>query len=137
MTDPIGSFTAIRENFIRYVQTAFKTRFTDIESERETLLRLPGTFYQDPYIEPMPKYAQSKKLKNITLADLGNPPGFTEASLERLKGLAMRGLIGNFPLHSHQMEMLKRSLAKENLVVTAGTGSGKTEAFMLPLLAAL
>lgn len=137
MHDPIGTFDTIKDNFIRYVQTAFKTRFPAIEEERAGLLRQAGTFYQEPYIEAMPKYESAKRIRDLTLADLNNPPNFDEQCLARLKALALSGLVGDFPLHSHQVAMLRRSLAGENLVVTAGTGSGKTESFLLPLFAQL
>ncbi|MCP4646607.1 MAG: DEAD/DEAH box helicase, partial [bacterium] len=65
------------------------------------------------------------------------PNGFDQADLDRFKEFASCGLIGDFPLHMHQLEMLRKGLAKENLVVTAGTGSGKTEAFLMPILAQL
>ena len=38
MKDPIGSFETIRDNFLRYVKTAFKTKFESLEEERETLM---------------------------------------------------------------------------------------------------
>ena len=151
MQDPIGAFYTIRDNFITYVKTAFGTRFPSIEAERESLLKRPGTLYQRPWIEPMPRYKAGKHLlkkgetidgaESITLDELKIneclPDGFNEDAFNRFKELVRAGLIGEFPLHSHQHEMLRRGLNGENLVVTAGTGSGKTEAFLLPLLAHL
>lgn len=150
MQDPIGSFYAIRDNFITYVETAFRTRFPSIEQQRKALLETPGILYQRPWIEPMPRYKSGKRLlldgetgnEGLALDDLkldGKlPPGFdNEKIFEKFKKLARAGLMGDFPLHSHQEEMLRRGLHGENLVVTAGTGSGKTEAFLLPLLAQL
>jgi DEAD/DEAH box helicase domain-containing protein len=137
MEDPIGSFDKIRKNFARYVKTAFGTRYGDIERQRAKFLDEPGYFYQDPWIELMPRYAPSKPISEITLEDLHNPPGFGQPDLDRFKEFALCGLVGDFPLHQHQLEMLRRALHGENLVVTAGTGSGKTESFLLPLFAQL
>jgi DEAD/DEAH box helicase domain-containing protein len=52
------------------------------------------------------------------------------------KGLVNTGLVScrNFPLHSHQAEMLKQALLGKNCIITSGTGSGKTESFLLPLV---
>jgi DEAD/DEAH box helicase domain-containing protein len=136
MNDPVGSFYTIKDNFIRYVKTAFGTRFPSIEQERETLLNRDKVFYREPWIEPLPDYASSdKKTDGLTANDL---PGLTADQIEIFKGLVKQGL---FPekneLYLHQKEMLTNALAGENCVITSGTGSGKTESFLLPLFAQL
>ncbi len=135
MQDPIGAFNKIRDNLILYIKTAFGTQFPEIEQERERLLRQPGPLYQDPWIEPLPRYLKSgKTINNIAISDV---PGLDKTALEDFKQLAACGLVGNYELYSHQMEMLRQALAGKNAVVTAGTGSGKTESFLLPLFAYL
>lgn len=136
MKDPIGSFETIKENFIRYVKTAFRTNFDGVEKERYDLLNYDKVLYRKPWIEPLPDYVSSKKKVNdLTLEDLGNALNETEA--RTFKGLANTGLVGNFPLHLHQAEMLKQALLGNNCIITSGTGSGKTESFLLPLFAQL
>ena len=137
MQDPVGSFTEIRKNFIRYVKTAFGTKFPSIEKQREEILNQTGVLAQEPWIELMPKYQPAKPLSEVTLEDLGFPDGLSEEDLIRFQDFANCGLVGNFPLHSHQLEMLRKGFAGKNLVVTAGTGSGKTESFLMPILAQL
>lgn len=135
MYDPVGAFDKIRDNFLLYIKTAFGTQFPEIERERERRLKEPGIFYQEPWIEPLPKYQSSgKKIDQLTLDDV---PGLDETALQDFKNLAACGLVGDFPLYSHQVEMLRKGLAGQNVVVTAGTGSGKTESFLLPLFAYL
>ncbi|QCR22348.1 DEAD/DEAH box helicase [Pontibacter sp. SGAir0037] len=136
MKDPIGSFETIKENFIRYVKTAFGTRFEGIEKERYDLLNYDKVLYRKPWIEPLPDFVSSgKKINDLTAEDLGN--ALNEAETKTFKGLVNTGLIGNFPLHSHQAEMLKQALLGNNCIITSGTGSGKTESFLLPLFAQL
>ena len=141
MDDPIGTFERLRDNFILYVKTAFGTRFPSFEREREILLRTEGVFCKQPWIEPLPRYSAGKTLSDLRLADFclkgSLPPGFDESTLTAFKTLARCGLVGDFKLFTHQIEMLSRSTHGEHLVVTAGTGSGKTEAFLLPLFAYL
>ena len=141
MDDPLGAFERLRNNFIRYVRTAFGSRFPSFEREREALLRQEGVFCQQPWIEPLPRYTRGKKLSELCLADLcmegSLPPGFDNDTFGAFKTFARCGLVGDFELFTHQIEMLKRAMHGENLVVTAGTGSGKTEAFLLPLFAHL
>ncbi|SDC15967.1 DEAD/DEAH box helicase [Niabella drilacis] len=136
MKDPIGSFESIKENFIRYVKTAFGTKFEGVEKERYDLLNYDKVLYRKPWIEPLPDYVSSgKKISDITAEDLGN--ALSEAEASTFKGLVNTGLVGDFPLHSHQSEMLKQALLGNNCIITSGTGSGKTESFLLPLFAQL
>jgi len=137
MKDPIGSFEKIKENFIRYVETAFGTKFSGIESERYALLNYDKVLYRKPWIEPLPDYISSnKRIDDLTLADLGNALNAQET--ETFKALVKTGLFqSTIKLHSHQAEMLQKALQGNNCIITSGTGSGKTESFLLPLFAQL
>lgn len=135
MKDPVGAFDTIRDNFIRYIQTVFGTRFPSIEAEREELLRELGVLCQEPWIEPLPIYQKSgKTIQDLKEEDLH---GLSNQEISDFKSLVACGLFGDYELYDHQTEMLKRVLEGTNCVVTAGTGSGKTEAFLLPLFAYL
>jgi len=135
MKDPVGAFDTVRDNFIRYIQTVFGTRFHSIEAEREELLREPDVLYQEPWIEPLPIYQKSgKTIQDLKEEDL---PSINDQELSDFKSLVACGLFGDYELYDHQTEMLKTVLEGRNCVVTAGTGSGKTEAFLLPLFAYL
>lgn len=137
MKDPIGSFETIKENFIRYVETAFGTKFEGIERERYALLNYDKVLYRKPWIEPLPDYVSSnKRIDELSLADLGNALNTNEANT--FKELVKTGLFpAGIKLHSHQAEMLKQALEGNNCIITSGTGSGKTESFLLPLFAQL
>ena len=136
MTNPILAFEEIRGNFIRYVKTAFGTKYPSIEYEREQLLMEPGVLAQDPFIEPLPRYKSSdKKITELSVDDL---PGLSIREIEVFQKLASCGLFNpKLDLYEHQARMLKSTLAGKNCVITSGTGSGKTESFLLPLFAYL
>jgi Lhr-like helicase len=137
MKDPIGSFEVIKENFIKYVETAFATRFAGVEKERYALLNYDKVLYRKPWIEPLPDYVSSnKKVDDLSLDDLGNRLSNVEATV--FKELTKTGLFPSYAkLHLHQAMMLKEALNGNNCIITSGTGSGKTEAFLLPLFAQL
>ena len=137
MLDPIGAFEQIRDNLILYIKTAFGTRYPSLEIEREHLMRTPGVLCQEPWIEPLPRYRSSGK--TIAALDGNDLPSLTPREQEGFKEFVRCGL---FPdesrtLHHHQTEMLHQALSERHCVVTAGTGSGKTEAFLLPIFAYL
>jgi DEAD/DEAH box helicase domain-containing protein len=137
MKDPIGSFEIIKDNFIRYIETAFGTKFPGLEKERNDLLNYDKVLYRKPWIEPLPEYITSgKQIDDLTQEDLGNALNEAEANI--FKGLVKQGLFpSNVRMHLHQTKMLKEALEGNNCIITSGTGSGKTESFLLPLFAQL
>jgi DEAD/DEAH box helicase domain-containing protein len=135
MRDPIEAFNTIRNNFISYIETAFSTESKSFERERRELLLQPHAFAQEPLIEPRPQYRSSgKRIADLSPSDVP----LTTAVLEDFKCFASPGLVpADIEIYTHQLDMFRRVLQGDNAVVTAGTGSGKTEAFLLPLLASI
>lgn len=135
MKDPIGAYDRVAASVISYIETAFSTKFPSFEVERRQLLSAPGALSQEPWIEPLPRYASSGKV--VTQLEPLDLPGMSAQEAEDFQSLAACGLVGDFPLHQHQVEMLTKALSGDSCVITAGTGSGKTESFLLPLFAYL
>jgi DEAD/DEAH box helicase domain-containing protein len=143
MYDPIGGFLRIRELFTTYLETAFRIGHPQISAERRALIETPGTLCTDPLLEPVPRY----RTVNWKLHDLINLEGadqvldhFSHTEREAFVQLVGAGLFGSsdVALFRHQAEMLRRG-THEGLpgIVTSGTGSGKTESFLLPVLASI
>lgn len=137
MRDPIHAFDVIKDNYIRYVETAFDTKFDSVDAERRDLLNTDKVLYREPWIEPLPDYKPSTvTVPGLSREDVSN--ALNEHELALFRGLTATGLFpGKFPLHYHQADMLKKAMAGRNCIITSGTGSGKTESFLLPLFAQL
>ncbi|WP_264566287.1 DEAD/DEAH box helicase [Flavobacterium sp. N3904] len=136
MKDPITAFDTIKDNYIRYVETAFDTKFTSVNSERKIKLNTDKVLYREPWIEPLSDYKSS----NFTISQLtkSEVPNMTDTELETFKSLVKTGLFSDsFPMYAHQANMLKQAMNKKHCIITSGTGSGKTESFLLPLFAQL
>jgi DEAD/DEAH box helicase domain-containing protein len=150
MQDPVGTFDTIRDNFIRYVRTAFFIRNSVLDQERKEILEDPDSMalYRIPWIEPIPRYrSTATNFGDLPLSDLAEeaqrhnlqlPDAFSEVVFAKFKDLVSRGLFpADRPLYRHQFEMMVRAICGESVVITAGTGSGKTESFLLPIFARL
>ena len=141
LLNPIKSFREIRENYISYVKTAFGSRFTgadSFESERENLLYKDQVLSREPWIEPLPAYPHKERDGHkLTINGLSNEDlsGMSSGNaIEIFKEFISTGLM-NYPMYNHQYEMLRHGLDGKDCVITSGTGSGKTESFLLPLFA--
>ena len=140
LINPIYAYKEIKDNFLLYIKTAFGTRYESVEREREELLRTDQVASREPWIEPLPAYenidmGNGEKLRISTLrpSDL---PGMTWEAQQLFKEFINKGLVsGDYPIYRHQAEMLRKALNGNNCVITSGTGSGKTESFLLPMLA--
>ena len=145
LLDPIKSFEEIRDNYILYVKTAFGSRFREttgdkpsFEDEREALLLKDQVLCREPWIEPIPAYEKqtNEDGKGMTIKDIPAKDfvGMSETCVSLYKDFINRGLM-SYPLYRHQYRMLTQSLQGRDCVITSGTGSGKTESFLLPLFA--
>ena len=68
--DPLRILKDTRDNLVRYIQTAFGTRYPSLEQERKTLLETKETLFQTPYIEPILEYTKGKRLEQLEDRDL-------------------------------------------------------------------
>ena len=132
MYDLIGSYTRLEEIYRMYIKSAFPLRNQALSKERDNLLKQigeAGSLSQVPLLETVPVYPSS----NRTLADAADelPSEYSD-----LRFLAQKLFEPHIQLYEHQWESLKSAIVdKKDIVVTTGTGSGKTESFLLPLLA--
>ncbi len=117
----------IRDSYLKYINTGLALRYDSVAIERATLFEEPGVVSKSPIIELLPKYEEKE-----TLSDL----------LDRLEldgdfaKFAKYGLFSDkYNLYRHQSEAIEAVLKRDkHLVITTGTGSGKTESFLIPLL---
>lgn len=140
MIDPIGSFEKIRDFYIAYLDTEFRVIDEGLMEERRNIFRQPGMLTTEPYFEPIPRYRSS----GSTIADLAEssdlwPDHFSREGRDAWKALLTdTGFMRDYTVYSHQEEMLRRGIHQgEPGIITSGTGSGKTESFLMPVFASL
>ncbi len=132
MHDLVGAYERLNSVYRKYIESAFPLRYPNMAEERRKLYAASDTLSQPPLLEPTPVYPSS----NLTLSQAAAQlPG----EYSDLPSLA-QGLLGkpDTPLWKHQWDSVRTVLRDgKDLVVTTGTGSGKTECFLLPMLAEL
>ncbi len=130
MHDLVGAYERINRIYRWYLESAFPLRYDQLSKERNDLLAQEGILSQPPLLETVPVYPPSGY--DLKKASENLPPGY--ADLQHLAKNLMEGR----ELYKHQWESLDAVINQgRDIVVTTGTGSGKTECFLLPLLAEL
>ena len=135
-SNPVSVGRSIGETVLRYIDTAFYLRDAGLRRERRRLLSEDVRLLPDPLLEPVMPYDGTTDAL-AACQDVG-------LTLQEATWL-VNGLFGVLPgsdikLRQHQVDALRvafSTVEPHNPVITSGTGSGKTEAFLLPVLARL
>ena len=131
MFDLVGTHARLERIYRMYLESTFPLRFASVARERNALIASAGLLSQPPLVEPTPLYPSSGQ----TLAELAASLPDAQGAYRDVASLA--SALFPFAPYQHQKEALEAHLAGRDLIVTTGTGSGKTESFLLPLFAEL
>ena len=132
--DPIKASEHIRETYLRYLNTTFGLKHAELaEQFREIAWQSEGLF-RGPILEVAPKYKKGRCLLDLidegilSSEFLDYAPGLPKERAETCLNL-------NRDLYVHQEQALRKIIGENrNVVVATGTGSGKTESFLLPII---
>jgi len=134
---PMSVLEELRDAYLRYVDTMYWLRYPDLMRERRELLSQPGCLFTELHLEPIAQYDPTIEL--LPYAAIHGVP--QEAATIVGEALFRRFTPADKPimLRQHQAESLAANFVPgngpgRNVVVTSGTGSGKTESFLLPIL---
>ncbi|NMB01683.1 MAG: DEAD/DEAH box helicase [Firmicutes bacterium] len=124
--NPVTASREIYDRFCSYISTSFRLNSADLNSQIEHALQEPGKFAKGPILEVIPPFVLGQSVNE--LIDQGVlSAGFRELNSESLP-------LGR-PLFFHQEQAIRAICQQQrNAVVATGTGSGKTESFMIPIL---
>ena len=121
--------TALRD----YIEATYHIGHPTVIEQRRQLLTSEGVLFKAPYIESTPRYQTNRRFGELDV----------DPQIHALFGMLTERM-GDLdrllydPPYTHQAEALEwTSRDGKSLAITTGTGSGKTESFLLPMLAKL
>lgn len=128
-TMTIGETIAELHRSLRdYVEATYHISHPKLVELRRTLLDQTAVISQRPYLETTPRYQSGTTFASIA--------GLDAAVTQILAGIT--GRLVYDPPYAHQAAALQTILVdRKSAVVMTGTGSGKTESFLLPILGKL
>lgn len=121
--DAIALSEEIEKRYRQYLKTTFYFRDPVLRASFEEALD-SGHLAKGPFLEATPVFKRKQTPRSLFSSLLGFPPekGFLSA------------VEGDRPLYQHQQQAIQAICSGRNVVVATGTGSGKTEAFVYPIL---
>lgn len=121
--NPIQISDLVVSRYLSYLRSTFQFRDPDFRASFEQALA-DGSLARGPFLEITPGFAEGALVPEM-LADLLGDKCDTHLA---------KALGGERRLYAHQDQAIRLANAGKNIVVATGTGSGKTEAFLVPIL---
>lgn len=122
---PIAASKEIIEKYLRYLRTIFSINDPDYQTQLDELLRDGRLFSNGPFLEVSDSFEKGASIEELIEKDVF-PKGFRNLRINLTR-----------PLYRHQQKAIEQVLSGNNVVVSTGTGSGKTESFLLPVLSSI
>ncbi len=124
--NPVNTSNFIYDRFSNYAATTLSVNDKLVNMQLKDLLRDSSKFSKGPIIEATPSYATGSDILQLV------EEGVLNESFKRFNSSL---LPLDRKLYKHQEIAIKKICSNNrNVIVATGTGSGKTEAFMIPIL---
>ena len=116
----------MKERLIDYITSQYFGDNQLLLNSADELLSKEGNLFQKPYIESTPSYLKvNDGIKNAKI----------DSDMKDFFASLIDNKLGVFSTpFKHQVDALEKFVEGKNLFVATGTGSGKTECFMWPII---
>lgn len=126
--DPMELTRSLSKAYEQYLVDLVGLRDPLVSERFRLAVQKPGYLVKGPLVESTRPFTLGKSLTELASA------GVVDRGFEALESAHFQL---SRPLYTHQEQALETIAAGRHMVVATGTGSGKTESFILPILNAL
>lgn len=124
--DALATSRRIADQYRGYLRSTFSPRRPQLRQEFEAALSGDVPLVKGPFLQASPPFVAGRSLGDLI------DEGLLSKQFQRLKAEAFPL---DRPLYLHQEQAIRKAVrGRRNLAVATGTGSGKTECFLLPIL---
>lgn len=135
MFNPVKASKNIKDEFINYVETSFS--FADKSLREQFIQELDKMIAAGPYLEVNDVFQSGKSIEQLIEEGVLSPLFRRLEEKKELSSKNKRILPVERPLYLHQEKAIRTLVCGKNAVVSTGTGSGKTNCFLIPVINAL
>ena len=128
MFNPTTAADEIKKEYVGYIRTTF--RFRNPTLQKKLSEELEKTVSNGPFVEIKDSFRSGKSIEEM-ISDGKLSPLFRD--LEKNKKYPPKLPLSR-PLYLHQQKAIEKIVAGKNVVVSTGTGSGKTNCFVIPVI---
>ena len=128
MFNPAKAAEEIKKEYIGYISTTFHFRNQNLQ--KKLVEELEETVSNGPFVEIKDSFKSGKTIEELIVKGTLSP---LFRDLEKNKNYKPKLPITR-PLYLHQEKAIEKIVAGKNVVVSTGTGSGKTDCFVIPVI---
>lgn len=126
--NPIKTAADIKNRYIQYLLTTFKINDKNIEKQFKDELYKNGKLSKGPYLEVSNSFKKGRSINELIQDSI------LVKEFNNFKSHSFPFQNKDVNIYFHQEQAIIRATSGENIIVSTGTGSGKTEIFLIPIL---
>ncbi|MGL6066987.1 MAG: DEAD/DEAH box helicase [Cetobacterium sp.] len=126
--NPIKAAENIKEKYIKYLLTTFKINDKNIESQFKKELYKKDKLSKGPYLEVLNSFEKGRSINELIKDSV------IVKEFNNFKSPSFPFENKDMNMYFHQEQAVVKATSGENIIVSTGTGSGKTESFLIPIL---
>lgn len=136
--DPVKLTDSIRATYLRYLRTVLRTNDPELDRAiSDALARVESDLIAGPILESTPPFVPGRCPRDLAHDGILSAAWLDDPFPVRGDDGAWASIPAARPLHSHQELAILKTLQGRNVMVATGTGSGKTETYLVPVLDSL